>query len=226
MKNHKLILILLGFFGCGDAVEHDWPPPSFDFDSGIAAVDAGEQDAGVMDAAAAPKGIGEDCSSNRECGTVICLDFKCTAACDPMVANSCGGIGGLCIPVTRGDGTRDFACAKNGTLATGRDDDDAVLRAGDSARRLLTPIADQDLFQIRASPGGMNYLVDVRPSSGVNVALDVYGSNGEQIGAFDTGGAGEVEGIRIFGVADYSYVLVKNAGTTTGEYVVSVEFER
>jgi hypothetical protein len=169
---------------------------------------------------------GETCMVSAECESQFCIgapDYICSVACDPNLANGCHAIGspGLCVPIA--DGTV-YACY--GDLETGLDSDDTFLVAGDTATRSLNALDDADLFRIDVLAG--EYRIEASPvdttAAGVNLRLEIYSFNGDQIGTFDMNTEGQSEvAILTQPATGWVFAVVRNVGSSTGQYSISVQ---
>jgi hypothetical protein len=165
---------------------------------------------------------GEPCEEGNECASGLCILAPydhCSELCDQDVANDCPNVGaaGFCVPIGMGD----FACV--GDLDTGFDDDAEILSSGDSATRNLDTVSDVDLFHVDLPAG--SFVIAVEPDPDDDVQVDFHDGVGQTIGIVNDGGDGFIEGAVLDTSGGVSFVVVRNAGGSTGQYTISVEPE-
>lgn len=169
---------------------------------------------------------GAACANGTECRSGMCIAGTapgagvCARSCTQARANDCRDVGGLCVPFDAG-GTVAFGC--KGKLVTGPDADDAIIQVGDTVTRNLNPLSDVDVFAI-AYPQG-KWVIAVTPLGSNDVAFDHYDPSGDLQGSVNDGGAGAAEsvGVTTSAAASYpSFIAVKNVGTLSGQYRISV----
>jgi hypothetical protein len=184
----------------------------------VVATDAGVDSRTTPDAQpdARLRGFGETCAAASECQSGICLG-TCSRSCTLAVANDCRDVNAFCARV----GADQYACA--GSLETFDDPDDAIMAVGDSVLRTLTPLADADLFEVRLNQLG-TITIMATPAATIDLQLEAYGVSAAQIGVVNDGGAGVAEGAttQAMSVTGYIWVVVRNVGTSTGNYRLSV----
>jgi hypothetical protein len=161
------------------------------------------------------KDYGEACSSKPECASGLCVVDVCSRACTVEVPNDCQDVDAFCVPLQAGG----FACY--GEIETGNDDDDAILRPGDSTTRSLIPLGDADLFYVALDPG--SYTITVTPKNAFDLQLEAYSDIGEPTGVFNTGKAGEAEAALWEPTSAITgFFVVRQVGPTSGSYTISL----
>jgi hypothetical protein len=162
------------------------------------------------------RGYGETCATATDCQSGICLG-TCSRSCTLAIANDCRDVNAFCARV----GVDQYACA--GEIETFDDPDDSIMAVGDSLLRTLTPLTDADLFEVRLNQLG-TITIKATPAPTIDLQLEAYGTNATQIGVVNDGGAGVEEGATTdaMTVTGYIWVVVRNVGTSTGNYRLSV----
>ncbi|HRI07888.1 MAG TPA: calcium-binding EGF-like domain-containing protein [Nannocystaceae bacterium] len=166
------------------------------------------------------KAYGEPCAEGIECASGICLlgmFNHCSQLCDFDKANDCRdqGAKGLCLPVDN----NQFVCA--GTIETGADKDDEIVKNGTVLTRFFDKIGDVDIFRLDL-PMGM-YTVFLTPEPDDDAKIDFYDLEGKQLGTINEGGAGYEEGANYTANGYPIYMVVTNVGNTTGQYKLAVQ---
>ena len=214
---YRLLAISLLFAACS----------SEDYDPSPVMPDA-SMPAPMVDAAPPPpppdarlKGYGEACSAPSECATGLCVgtpgQFRCSRACSINIAHPCKDVDAFCAPYQGGG----HVCY--GMIETGNDTDDAILHVGDSATRSVTPLDDADLFQVR-----LDQLGEIRfgatPTTSIDVRLEIYSQTGAAIGIANDVGPSMVEQMytNVQAIDGYVWAVVRNVGTTTGNYTIAI----
>lgn len=164
------------------------------------------------------KNFGEACLANAQCISGMCLVDKCTVACNQAVPNDCRQVGGFCIALL--GSPSPFGCY--GTLQTGADLDDSIVQPDGPARAgTLSSLNDADLFQVPLGIG--TYSITATPLDGIDVALDAHDTNGAAITTHNDGAVSVAESITLnITTVGTRFFVVRNAGTTTGDYMVTV----
>lgn len=166
---------------------------------------------------------GEFCEIPEECGSGICLldPFNvCTTLCDQSVPNDCANLGaaGFCIPISAE--MDEFICL--GDIETGFDGDDEILSVGDTVTRFMDNLTDVDMFHLNV-PAGDVLIIATPQQADDDIQLDVYDALGDLIGSLNNAGPGGTEGTLLTsGAAGVSFAVVRNVGTSTGPYTMSL----
>jgi hypothetical protein len=123
----------------------------------------------------------------------------------------------FCIPLAGGTS----ACY--GSIDVGFDNDETILHVNDSATRGFHNLSDVDMFPIQINING-TVLIQVAPDSSIDLQLDVYNSLAELGAIANNVGPGETETVRYKDaqIGDRLFAVVRNVGTSTGNYTVSV----
>jgi len=168
------------------------------------------------------KPYGQSCGNASECQSGLCVgttasNQKCSRSCNLDVALDCKDVDAFCVPLQGGGG----ACF--GTIESGNDNDDAIVEIGDSVTRLLTPLGDTDVFQVRLNTLG-NTTITATPEAGIDVKIDAYGQVGEPLAIANAGGAGVAEALQtnVQQIGTHVFVAVTNVGQSTGGFTLSV----
>ncbi len=168
------------------------------------------------------KAYGQACASPSECQSGLCVGTspstnKCSRSCSLDVALDCKDVDAFCVPLSSGGN----ACF--GTIESGNDTDDAVVEIGDSVTRLLTPLGDVDVFQVRLNTLG-NTLITATPEAGIDVKIDAYSQIGDPLAIANAGGAGVAEQMttNVQQIGTHVFIAVGNAGTSTGGFTLSI----
>jgi hypothetical protein len=171
-------------------------------------------DAGGAPTPAGNKPLGAACGAGAECAGRLCVASACRMHCDLDMPNDCSAAGGPCVPTTL---MGVYSC--KGDIKTGHDDENAALRVGDSVMRNLSTLDDTDLFLVRLNRLG-TIVMEAQPIAGVDLAVDTYNAFGEKTGSFNTRGLGQAESVETLAmtVTSYIFVVVRNAGNSTGPY--------
>jgi hypothetical protein len=168
------------------------------------------------------KGYGETCGNANECQSGLCVGetagaFICSRSCTLDVALDCKDVDAFCVPIGGGGN----ACF--GSIETGNDLDDAIVEIGDSVTRVLTPLGDADLFQVRLNTlGKATFTVTPQPS--IDVKLEAYGQLGDALGVANDNPASMPEALEtdVQQIGTHIFMVVRNVGTSTGGYTLSV----
>jgi hypothetical protein len=167
------------------------------------------------------KSYGQACSGGNECTTGLCVgapgQSKCSRSCSLQVALDCKDVDAFCVPIDGGGN----ACF--GTIESGNDTDDAILEIGDSITRLLTPLGDTDVFQVRLNTLGTATFT-ATPQVGIDVRIDAYSALGEPLAVANNGAAGVAEALQtnVQQIGGYVFVAVTNVGQSTGGFTLAV----
>lgn len=168
------------------------------------------------------RGYGEACATANECQSGLCVgetagSFICSRLCTLDVAQDCKDVDAFCVPIGGGDN----ACF--GSIETGNDLDDAIMQIGDSVTRAVTPLGDADLFQVRLDQLGTTTFT-VTPAASIDVRLEGYGTLGDALGVANNNPAGlpEVLQTDVQQVGTHLFIVVRNVGTSTGNYTLAV----
>jgi len=167
------------------------------------------------------KAYGQSCSSGNDCQSGLCIGetsgFKCSRSCSLQVALDCKDVDAFCVPLTQGGN----AC--HGTIESGNDTDDAIVEIGDSVTRLLTPLGDTDVFQVRFNTLG-NTTITATPEVGIDVKIQAFDVDGSPLAIQNNGGAGVAEGLQttVQQIGTYVFVAVTNVGQSTGGFSLAV----
>ena len=162
---------------------------------------------------------GASCQIAEVCASGLCVGppyDACSVLCNQAVANDCANVGaaGFCVSI----GNDEFACV--GDLDTGIDTDDDILSVGDSATRALDTLTDADLFQLELTPG--SFVILATPATDDDVELSIYNGIGQQVALINQAGPGEFEGTILDNDGSLAFAVVRNVGTSTGQYTISV----
>ena len=210
------IALLLTLAGCPSDDSSSLPP-----DAAI-----GHPDAAVVhpDAPPQPKrGYGATCTDASQCQSNLCVGesggtYTCSRSCTLAVAQDCKDVNAFCVPI----GNNDNACY--GMIETGNDDDDAVVQIGDTVSRTLTPLADADLFLVHLDQlGTARFTVTPQPS--IDVKLEAYGTLGDALGFANNTGPSMAEVLQtdVQQIGTHIFIVVRNVGSSTGGYTLSVQ---
>lgn len=168
------------------------------------------------------KGYGQPCTAANQCAGGLCIgetgsQFVCSIPCNIDVANDCRSVDAFCVPI----GAGDHGCF--GMIETGNDLDDAILSVGDSTTRAVTPLGDADMFQVRLNQIG-KIRFTVTPSASIDVKLEGYGMIGDALGSANNTGPSmpEVLETDVQQLGTYMFLVVRNVGTSTGNYTFTV----
>jgi hypothetical protein len=168
------------------------------------------------------KGYGELCGGPSQCETGLCIgvmggQFRCSRYCSINDPNPCKDVDAFCAPYNPGG----HVCY--GSIETLNDLDDAILGVGDALTRSLTPLNDADLFQVRLNQLG-EIRISATPSASIDVKLEAYNNIGDAIGVANDMAANGVENLytNVQQIDGYVFMVVRNVGTTTGSYTISV----
>lgn len=168
------------------------------------------------------KGYGQACSNGGQCTSGLCVGETgsqsiCSIPCNIEVANDCRSVDAFCVPIGGGDN----ACF--GMIETLNDPDDAILSVGDTTTRAVTPLTDADMFQVRLDQIG-KIRFTVTPSASIDVKLEAYGMVGDALGSSNDAGPSLPEslGTDVQQLGTHMFLVVRNVGTSTGNYTFSV----
>jgi hypothetical protein len=168
------------------------------------------------------RGYGQSCTSPNQCASGLCVgetggSSVCSIPCNIEVANDCRSVDAFCVPIGGGDN----ACF--GMIETLNDLDDAILSVGDSATRVLTPLNDADMFQVKLNQlGKIRFTVTPQPS--IDVKLEAYGMIGSPLGVSNDAAAGGIEVLEtdVQQIGAHVFLVVRNVGQSTGGYTFNV----
>lgn len=168
------------------------------------------------------KGYGQTCTSANQCASGLCIGetgspHVCSIPCNIELANDCRAVDGFCVPI----GNDDHGCF--GMIETGNDLDDAILSVGDNATRSLTPLNDADMFRVKLNQLG-TIRFTVTPTQSIDVKLEAYDMIGAPVGSSNDVGPSmpEVLETTVQQVGGHIFLVVRNVGTSTGPYTISV----
>jgi hypothetical protein len=169
------------------------------------------------------KGYGQTCAAGNQCASGLCVSEQngpslCSIPCNIGLANDCRSVDAFCVPI----GGNDHACW--GSIETLNDTDDAIVSVGDSVTRTLTPLGDADMFQVQLNQLG-KIRFTVTPTATIDVKLEAYGVLGSALGSANDVGPSMAEGLEteVQQIGSYMFLVVRNVGTSTGNYTFSVQ---
>src|SRR5262245_16910632 len=156
---------------------------------------------------------GAPCTASSQCAGAVCATGTCSRECSLAVADDCKTERAFCVPASGAN-----VCA--GHIDTGSDNDDAVLRVGDSVWRSLTPLGDADLFLVQLDIAGTIWMNAIPADSGLDLELDVYNNQGEPTAAANTAAAGYTEHVYtvVTTPGSWMFAVVRDVGPSTGDY--------
>ncbi len=168
------------------------------------------------------KAYGQACANGSECVSGLCVgvtagQFKCSRSCSLNVALDCKDVDAFCVPLDNNTN----ACF--GTIESFNDNDDAIVEIGDSVTRLLTPLGDTDVFQVRLNTLG-NTTITAKPEAGIDVKIEAFGVLGDPLAIQNGGTNGFAEALQtnVQQIGGHVFVAVTNVGTSTGGFTLSV----
>jgi hypothetical protein len=168
------------------------------------------------------KPYGQACANGSECQSGICVgptaaQSKCSRSCTLNVALDCKDVDAFCVPLTQGGN----ACF--GSIESGNDLDDAIVEIGDSVTRLLSPLGDTDVFQVRLNTLG-NTTLTATPEVGIDVKIEAFDVLGSPLAIANNGGNGVAEALQtnVQQIGTYVFVAVTNVGQSTGSFTLAV----
>jgi hypothetical protein len=162
---------------------------------------------------------GSHCTDASQCTSGLCVGTPgvCSRSCSLAVANDCKDVNAFCAPLTSGGN----ACY--GMIVTGSDPDDAILQTGDTVMRVLSPLADADLFLVNLDMLGTT-VITATPQAGIDVQLEGYDAIGEALGVANAGGPSVAESLQtnVVELGHHIFVVARDVGTSTGTYTLAV----
>jgi hypothetical protein len=167
------------------------------------------------------KTYGQACNNGGDCQSGLCVGapgaFMCSRSCSLQVALDCKDVDAFCVPLDSGQN----ACY--GTIESGNDLDDAIVEIGDSVTRLLTPLNDTDVFQVRLNTLGQT-TITATPEAGIDVKIQAFSVLGEPLAIQNSGAAGVAEALQtnVQQIGTHVFVAVTNVGQSTGGFALAV----
>lgn len=166
------------------------------------------------------KEFGDACKAGEDCASGLCLTDTfdmCTVTCTQQVADDCGaqGVTGLCVAV----GMDTFVCA--GDLTFGPDNDDEILKSGDSLKRSFQTKTDADLFLLDIAAAG-TYQVAAFPDPDDTLRIDFYNGDATELGTVMSAGIGMPAAGDINVAGGVFFAVVRNTGNSNGDFTISV----
>jgi hypothetical protein len=168
-------------------------------------------------------GYGDACTSASQCQSGLCVGetgsaYTCSRLCSLAVAQDCKDVNAFCVPIGGGDN----ACY--GSIVTGNDTDDAVMQIGDTITRVLSPLADADLFLVHLDQlGTARFTATPQPS--IDVKIEAYGETGAALGFANDVGPGAAEALvtTVQQIGTHIFIVVRDVGSSTGGYTLNVQ---
>jgi hypothetical protein len=167
------------------------------------------------------RAYGQACTNGNDCQSGLCVgtgnNFMCSRSCSLQVAFDCKNEDAFCVPLD----ASSAACY--GMIETGNDNDDAIVEIGDSVTRVLTPLNDTDIFQVRLNTLGKTTFT-ATPEVGIDVRIQAFSVLGEPLAIANNGAAGVAEALEtnVQQIGSHIWVAVTNVGQSTGGFTLSV----